>query len=44
MSDQGMDIARKLLSLNPARRPTAEEALQHPYFKVELPRPERTAA
>ena len=28
-----------LLSLNPHSRPTASEALQHPYFRTEAPRP-----
>ena len=31
-----------LLSLNPARRPTASEVLAHPYFK-EDPKPKSTA-
>lgn len=41
LSEQALDLAAKLLSLNPERRPTAFEALQHPYFTTELPRPER---
>jgi serine/threonine protein kinase len=41
LSKEGLDLAFKLLSLDPERRPTAAEALQHPYFTRELPRPER---
>ena len=41
LSEQAIDIASKLLSLDPEQRPTALEALQHPYFTKELPRPER---
>jgi serine/threonine protein kinase len=41
LSEQALDLAAKLLSLDPERRPTALEALQHPYFTTELPRPER---
>ena len=33
-------MASNLLSLDPEQRPTALEALQHPYFTKELPRPE----
>lgn len=33
MCEQGLDLISKLLSLNPKKRPTAEEALQHAYFK-----------
>jgi CTD kinase subunit alpha len=41
LSEQALDLAFKLLSLNPERRPTAAEALEHPYFTKELPEPER---
>lgn len=41
LSEQALDLASKLLSLDPEQRPTALEALQHPYFTKELPRPER---
>jgi len=41
LSEQGLDLASKLLALDPEQRPTAFEALQHPYFTTELPRPER---
>lgn len=38
MSPQSFDLAEKLLTLNPATRLTAEQALQHPYF-TEDPQP-----
>ena len=41
LSKEALDLAFKLLSLDPERRPTAAEALQHPYFTKELPQPER---
>ena len=41
LSEQGIDLASKLLSLDPELRPTAAEALRHPYFVTELPRPEQ---
>jgi serine/threonine protein kinase len=41
LSDYGIDLASKLLALDPEKRPTAAEALQHPYFTKELPKPER---
>jgi len=41
LSREGLNLAFKLLSLNPERRPTAAEALQHPYFTTELPKPDR---
>jgi cyclin-dependent kinase 7 len=31
-SEDALDLLAKLLKYNPAERPTAEEALQHPYF------------
>ncbi|KAI5480696.1 cyclin-dependent protein kinase [Pseudohyphozyma bogoriensis] len=34
----GLDVAEALLSLNPALRPTAEEALKMPYFTTEEPK------
>ncbi|CUM67711.1 uncharacterized protein PRCAT00005416001 [Priceomyces carsonii] len=39
MSEQSFDLAEKLLQLNPAKRLTAEEALQHAYF-TDQPAPE----
>ncbi|KAG7663260.1 CTK1 [[Candida] subhashii] len=39
MTRSSFDLAEKLLELNPKNRPTAEEALQHAYFK-EDPQPE----
>ncbi|KAK9474231.1 kinase-like domain-containing protein [Dipodascopsis tothii] len=38
---EGLRLAEALLSLDPARRPTAAEALTHPYFTSEAPLPER---
>jgi len=40
MSEQSFDLAVKLLTLNPKKRLTAREALEHPYF-TEDPKPER---
>lgn len=37
-----MELTKALLSLDPAKRPTAAEALNHPYFTEELPRPAPT--
>ncbi|KAM0751026.1 Pkinase-domain-containing protein [Meredithblackwellia eburnea MCA 4105] len=42
LSPAGLDIAEALLSLNPANRPTADEALQMDYF-FEDPQPEMPA-
>ena len=42
LSEQALDLTFKLLSLNPESRPTASEALEHPYFMSELPKSERT--
>ncbi|ODQ54034.1 Pkinase-domain-containing protein [Saitoella complicata NRRL Y-17804] len=39
LSPTAMDLAGKLLSLDPAKRPTCTEALQHPYFTTEAPAP-----
>lgn len=39
MSEQSFDLAVKLLTLNPKKRLTAREALEHPYF-TEDPKPE----
>ena len=39
-SDKGIDLLKKMLSLNPLKRPTAKECLMHPYFdgKMEVVR------
>jgi serine/threonine protein kinase len=34
LPQEGINLITELLSLNPAGRPTAEEALERPYFKV----------
>ncbi|KFG28427.1 putative cell-cycle-associated protein kinase CDK, partial [Toxoplasma gondii RUB] len=39
LTDLGLDLLQKLLELNPAKRITAAEALQHEYFQ-EKPRPQ----
>ncbi|OBA20023.1 Pkinase-domain-containing protein [Metschnikowia bicuspidata var. bicuspidata NRRL YB-4993] len=39
MTDDGFDLAQKLLLLDPGRRITAEKALMHPYFQSD-PQPE----
>ncbi len=48
-SDDAIDLLSKMLKYDPNQRPTATEALQHPYFssaplptppnKLQLPRP-----
>jgi mitogen-activated protein kinase 15 len=44
---EAIDLCKKLLSFNPANRPTAEECLAHPYLaqfhrpKREIPSPSR---
>ncbi|BGP50149.1 kinase subunit of RNA polymerase II carboxy-terminal domain kinase I [Rhodotorula kratochvilovae] len=40
LSPAGLDVADALLALDPARRPTADEALRMAYFTTEDPRPE----
>ena len=35
MSDSGIDLLDKLLTLDPNKRPTCAEALCHPYFQEE---------
>ncbi|TNY22438.1 kinase-like domain-containing protein [Rhodotorula diobovata] len=40
LSPGGLDVAEALLALDPARRPTADEALRMPYFTTEEPAPE----
>ncbi|KAI9763469.1 MAG: hypothetical protein M1840_000483 [Geoglossum simile] len=42
LTASGTDLLTSLLSLNPARRPTASEVLAHPYFR-EDPKPKSTA-
>lgn len=42
LTNAGVDLMNGLLSLNPARRLTAKELLDHPYFR-ENPRPKPTA-
>ena len=42
LTTAGTDLLSSLLSLNPAKRPTAAEVLGHPYFK-EDPKPKNTA-
>ncbi|KAK9478499.1 kinase-like domain-containing protein [Lipomyces japonicus] len=41
MSPCGLELASKLLSLDPKKRPSAEEALADPYFAEEKPEPVR---
>ena len=38
LSEQGLDLLTKMLTLNPAKRISAKEAQQHGYFREE-PRP-----
>eukprot|EP00697_Spironema_sp_BW2_P015726 gnl/Spiro4/6686_TR3447_c0_g1_i1.p1 gnl/Spiro4/6686_TR3447_c0_g1~~gnl/Spiro4/6686_TR3447_c0_g1_i1.p1 ORF type:complete len:544 (-),score=104.29 gnl/Spiro4/6686_TR3447_c0_g1_i1:55-1662(-) len=40
MTENGFDLLQRMLMCNPARRITAEEALNHPYF-TEAPLPKR---
>ncbi|GAA5943965.1 hypothetical protein JCM1841_004932 [Sporobolomyces salmonicolor] len=40
LTPAGLDVAERLLSLDPAGRPTADEALQMDYFTTEEPKPE----
>ncbi|KAI9786146.1 MAG: hypothetical protein M1839_007556 [Geoglossum umbratile] len=42
LTASGTDLLTSLLSLNPARRPTASEVLAHPYFR-EDPKPKSAA-
>ncbi|ORY07446.1 Pkinase-domain-containing protein [Basidiobolus meristosporus CBS 931.73] len=37
MTPAALDLAERLLSMNPAKRPTAQDALSHPYFTSEEP-------
>ena len=38
LSDLGLDLLQKLMTYDPAKRISAEEALKHPWFK-EAPLP-----
>lgn len=42
LTNAGVDLLNSLLSLNPAKRPTAKEMLEHAYFS-EDPRPKPTS-
>ena len=37
MTPDAIDLLDKMLQLDPNRRPTAQEALSHPYFTSEEP-------
>jgi serine/threonine protein kinase len=39
-SAEGIDLLRRMLSFNPRKRITAEEALKHPFFAGILPKPD----
>lgn len=39
LSPCALDLAEKMLSLDPAKRPSAREALSHDYFHKEEPLP-----
>jgi cyclin-dependent kinase 7 len=39
-SEEGIDLLEKMFTYDPAKRPSAEEALEHPYF-VHFPPPSR---
>ncbi|BFZ54285.1 serine/threonine protein kinase, CMGC, CDC2/CDK sub [Savitreella phatthalungensis] len=41
LSEQAYSFMCSILSMDPAKRPSANEALLHPYFTEELPKPER---
>lgn len=42
LSDKGYDLLSRMLALNPAKRISVQEALEHPYFS-EAPRPQDPA-
>ncbi|KZT74392.1 Pkinase-domain-containing protein [Daedalea quercina L-15889] len=44
LSPAGLDLAERLLTYDPAKRVTAVEALEAPYFKEEQPRPSAPAS
>lgn len=35
MTSQGFDLLEKMLQLDPNKRPSAKEALEHPFFQEE---------
>ncbi|KAJ1565512.1 kinase subunit of RNA polymerase II carboxy-terminal domain kinase I [Nowakowskiella sp. JEL0078] len=39
LSPQALDLIDKLLQLDPLKRPSAREVLEHPYFTIEEPTP-----
>ena len=36
ISERGMELLKAMLNLDPFKRPTLKEALEHPFFKEEL--------
>jgi len=41
MSVEALNLAERLLEYDPARRITARDAIESPYFTTELPEPEK---